>query len=320
VDVSTDGKTERVDADHWLKVKPDRKMNLAAMDLSAEDVRDFVKHNRQRDIIRHLGNPTILVALSNGNERERQAAFGASKSLATTLKHNGFPGTSITRADKSRYSFKRDGLIEWRDKRRPDYFVLGHTDVEQIRQINGGKHSARATGKALVFAVGSKQPIVKVEARVRGEGATIAEAGVDAMKLLGTRLGRKLVPSMIAQLQQERDGTVRIEISGEGSRGQVQILRQALQKAERIKRVTVVPRPGEGVALAVAGDVDAKEIADVLRKLPMVTSALPIGRAVRVRLAPAGEGQAGAIRRTIKSRDGTPAGGAGRPFGHKPHR
>lgn len=320
VDVAAGETTERVGAAHWLKVKGDRRMQLAKMDLAAEDIRDFVKHSRQRDILRHLGNPTIIVALSDGQEREKRAAFEASKSLADTLKRNGFAGASVTSADKARYTFKEDGLIEWLDQKRPDYFVLGRTRVDEIREISGGKHSARGTGSALVLPAGGKTPVVKVNARVRGEGRNMAEAASNAIRLLGMRLGRELVPSMIAELMQERQGTVRIEITGETNREQIQTLRDALHKAERISRVTVVPRPGGGLALAVAGDVDAGTIAGVLRQLPMVQGALAVGRVVHVRFA-ASQGQgpkAEILRRAIKNRGGKPAGGARRPFGRRP--
>ncbi|MFO7948488.1 MAG: FecR family protein [Armatimonadota bacterium] len=322
VDIRAGDAVEKVQPDHQATVRRGTRIALAKMSLDAEDRLAWVQHNRQRDVLQHLGNPKILVALSNGHGKEARAAFEASKSLTQALRRAGFKGTSVTHADKSKYTFNEDGWIRWKEQHDADYLILGRVDVKETRAINTDRHSARAMGGAYVVPAGSQKHIARATAQVRGEGDSQDEAAGSAVKILGLRLGKELVPLLINELMQSRGKMVRIELLGDPGRAQVGLLKMALKASQKVTRVTIVPTPSNNPALAVAGDLDPYAVAAVLRKACNVEQVLVIGRTVKIRLKPMeNQPQVPSAQKIRQLKQKHPAGQRGepnRPFGRRP--
>ncbi len=286
VEVQAGNETRKITPAQYARIARGRKIAMAQMNLDDDDKRAWVQHNRKRDILRHLGNPKIMVALTDGEEMGKKAALAASLALARSLRRQGFVEASVGQKDLANISFDENDWIQWREKTDNDYFVVGKAVPGQVRQIDGGKFFARAHGGAYLVPAGSRQHIAKATASVRGDGDDEKQAVVAALNALGTRLAEELAPAIMREMMEERQGTVRVEIGGVGNRTQIFLLREMVSRLEGVVNVTPLRAVGGTLALAVAGDIEPAKLAAVLRQSEAIQEVQVLGRVVRAKLKP----------------------------------
>jgi len=286
VEIQAGNETTKITPAQYARIARGRKIAMGQMNLDDDDKRAWVQHNRQRDILRHLGNPRIMVALTDGDEMGKKAALAASLALAKSLRRQGFVGASVAQKDLANISFDENDWIQWREKTDNDYFVVGKAVAGQVRQIDGGKFSARAHGGAYLVPAGSRRHIAKATSSVRGDGEGEREAVLSAFNALGTRLAEELAPAIMREIMEERQGAVRVEISGLSNRTQIFLLRAMVSRLDGVVRVTPLRAVGGTLALAVAGDIEPAKLAAVLRQSEAIQEVHLSGRVVRAKLKP----------------------------------
>jgi hypothetical protein len=311
VELSAGDERVSLTPDEFGRVQRGRRIARQQMLLSQDDEDSWVKCNRHRDILRHLGNPQVMVALTESGPEGEEQKFLCSQALGGTLRRHGLTETSISQADASKFTVDENGWIRWRDRMQVDYFVVGRVSATLAKEFNHGMASARAQGTAHLVDAAERRSIVKVDATVPGVGGTPQEALANAMSALGQRLGAELAPRIIRELMTERGGAVRIDLSGVTSRAQVAALRRIVTGMEGIVRTAPLHLPGGRVSLAVAGQIEPKALAQAIqdRAGDLVQQVRVFGQVVYVKLKPApGQAEAGG------QRPGTPP----RPAGRRP--
>ncbi len=264
VDVQAGEENFQVAPDECCEVpRNNRPGSVRKFDLAGDDEATWVMYNRHRDIIRHLGNPGIMVGLRE-HDMPEAGAFLASKAIGAQLALHGLSNTSIADVDASSFTINADGTIDWRRKPRADYSVIGDVTLEQVRQING-VFSARVRGNIRLVRNGDSDALTFIDAVVPGIGEDVHEAVHNALLVLGKRVGSGLAPRVIREMMQAKAGTVRIDISG-GSRAQVSMLKQALAHADGIIRTEPLVLPGERISLAVITQLSPEQIGQLLQE------------------------------------------------------
>jgi len=267
-----DGEVELTAGEETMRVQPNEvarvprgvKIALERMNLAFDDEKPWVTYNRHRDIIRHLGNPSIMVALREKGIETGRGVYLASAALTAELRRNGLIGASVTPADEARFTIGPDGLVRWRRHPEEDYCVVGVVKLDQVRRLRENLFTARATGRALLVEDGDAEAIVSVEALLSGVGDSRPAAVADALKNLGVRLGQEMAPRILKELMQQRRGTTRVDISG-GSREQIGQLRRLISDLDGVVNTTPLRLPGDRISLAVAGGVSAGELEQAIR-------------------------------------------------------
>jgi hypothetical protein len=263
-----EGEVDVTAGDEFIRVKPNEsarvvrnlKLAMQRMDLAGDDEKPWVTYNRHRDIIRHLGNPSVMVALSERGIEARRSAYLGSAALATELKRHGIVGASVTSADEASFSIGADGLVKWRKHPTEDYCIVGVVSIEQVRELKPGVFAARVAGKAILVEGGERNAISTVDSLLPGVGETEAAAVADALKRLGKRLGEELAPRLIKDLMAQRGGALRIDVSG-GTREQIGHMRQIIGAMDGVIRTAPLRLPGDRFSLVVAGGLEAGALA-----------------------------------------------------------
>lgn len=268
-----EGEVEVTAGDEILRVKPNEstrvlrglKLAMHHMDLSGDDEKPWVTYNRHRDIIRHLGNPTVMVALSERGIETEHGAYLGSSALAFELKRHGIVGASVTGADEAKFTVAADGLVKWREHPTEDYCIVGTVSIRQVSELKPGVFSARVAGKAILVEDGNRTPISTVDAMLPGTGDSEAAAVADALKRLGKRLGEELAPRLIKDLMTQRGGALRIDVTG-GTREQIAHMRQVIVGIKGVIRTAPLRLSGGRFSLVVAGGLDADELAGAIKQ------------------------------------------------------
>ncbi len=284
VAVTAGGKTDNVAASRFARVGRDKRITLGDTRLDDDDKSEWVQHNRFRDMLRHMGDPRIVVALTDGGEKGRLASLFASAALANTLKRRGFVGASITQQDVSNISFGPNDWVKLGDKVKRNYEIVGRTRVGDIRNINGGKCSARAEGSAYLLPADGRQALAGTTASARGEGDSEEAAVRAALWIVGSRLGTDLMPAMLKEMVYRSPGLIRLEILGDFDRKVVALTRELIKRMDGVTRVTPLPGTDRRITLNIVGDIQPEALADVIRKGQRVQDVQVRGRVIRVRL------------------------------------
>ncbi|MBD3292934.1 MAG: hypothetical protein GF393_08430, partial [Armatimonadia bacterium] len=180
--------------------------------LSQDDEAAWVMYNRHRDIIKHLGDPDISVALRE-HQMPEEGVFATSKAIAGQLALHGLRSTSIADLKGGEFEFREDGSIKWRRAPLCDYCVVGDVALEQIRQVDG-TFSAVVDADIRLVRNGESEALTSIDVRVPGVGHDAKQAVEAALRGLGRRVGSGLAPRIIRELMQAKAGTVRVDISG----------------------------------------------------------------------------------------------------------
>lgn len=263
VDVQAGEESFQVAPDECCEVpRNNRPGSVRKFDLAGDDEATWVMYNRHRDIIRHLGNPGIMVGLRE-HDMPEMGAFLASKAIGAQLTLHGLSNSSVADVDASSFTINADGTIDWQRKPRADYSVIGDVTLEQARQING-VFSARVRGDIRLVRNGDTEALTFIDVVVPGVGEDVGEAVQNALLALGKRVGSGLAPRVIREMMQAKAGTVRIDISG-GSRAQVSTLKRALARADGVIRTEPLVLPGERISLAVITQLSPEQIGQLLQ-------------------------------------------------------
>ncbi len=294
-----EGEVEVTAGEEIIRVKPNEstrvvrglKLAMQRMDLEGDDEKPWVTYNRHRDIVRHLGNPTVMVALSERGIETGRSAYVCSAALATELKRHGIMGASVTGADEAKFSIAADGLVKWLKHPTEDYCIVGTVSIEQVRELKPGVFAARVAGKAILVEDGDRKPISTVDSLLPGVGETEEAAVADALARLGKRLGQELAPRVIKDLMAQRDGALRVDISG-GTREQIGQIRQIIGEMDGVVRTTPLILPGDRFSLAVAGGLEADALARAIaqRGGDLLEAVRVFDRVVYVRFKQTGDG------------------------------
>jgi len=256
----------RVAQNERCRVPRDLRAVVDKFNLSGDDEATWVMYNRHRDIVRHLGDPSIIVALRE-HQMPQEGVFLASKAVGRQLALHGLHSTSIADADASDFSFNADGTVNWRRPPHTDYCVIGDVTLQQVKQLDG-RHdlfSARVRGEVKLVRDGESSPLTSIETVVPGVGLDEQEAVNAALASLGLRVGKGLAPRVIHALLEEHSGLVRIEISN-ATRAQVAELRRFIAEMDGVLRAALLHRPGRDPALAVVTERGRDEIARGLKQ------------------------------------------------------
>ena len=300
-----DGEVELTAGDEQIAVGPAQcarvprnlQIAMARTNLALDDESPWVTYNRHRDILQHLGNPTVMVALSErGIQAGRGDLYVASATLAAELKRHGIVGASVTPADEANFTIGPNGLVQWRRKPPEDYCIVGHVQVLQVRELKPDLFAARVQGKAMLVEDGDAQAIATVDATNPGVGETERAAVSEALRNLGIRLGQEMAPRIIKELMTKRQGALRIDITG-GDREQIEQLRELITAMAGTVRTMPLRLPGGRLSLAVAGDINPDQLAQAIRERGgnMIEMVRALDRVVYVRFKGADRGPRGQI-------------------------
>lgn len=264
VDIQAGETSYQVTPDQRCRVpRGTRTVAVEQFDLSGDDEAAWVMYNRHRDIVRHLGNPGILVGLRE-HQMPQQGAFFASEAISAQLALHGLHSSSIADVDTDSFTFNPDGSIRWRKKPDADYCVIGDVTLEQIKPLNG-IFSARVRGDIRLVHNGESEALTSVGIVVPGVGEDQREAVRNALDSLGRRVGVGMAPRILREMMQEMAGTVRIDISG-ADRGQASVIKHFVTGIDGVMRTAPLALPGGRVSLAVITSRTPQELGRVLEE------------------------------------------------------
>ncbi len=311
VELKADSEVIRVPALQYLVFRRGRRGKPQPIDFGQDDVRPWVRYNRHRDVLRHLGNPQIIVALREDENIAAPAGFVASKALARTLRRLGLPGASVSKQDLPKFSFASDGLVRWHQRPRAQYQIVGLVHLEDVERRDG-QVSVRVRGIARLLPVGQGPVFLTVTSVASAVGPDARQAATTALDKLGMRLGAEMAPRAIkAMLARTSKGPVRVVPMGQYNRKQIAVLHHLLARTRGVFRVTPVSMPGTRMVLVVVGQNRPEQIAAALRSARDVVQSASVRQGVvYVMLRPFGT----QIRRLPAARPG----GMHRPPGPRP--
>ncbi|MGC9318062.1 MAG: FecR family protein [Armatimonadota bacterium] len=319
VEVNVGDRSLHVEPEHRCRVPRDLRAAVERFSLTGDDESAWVMYNRHRDIVRHLGNPSIVVGLREHNMPE-EGVFAASRAIAGQLALHGLQSSSIEDLEGGEYSFDPDGSIRWRRTPGADYCVIGDVTLEQLRRVNEHLFSARVRGNIRLVRDGESEVLTSIEALVPGVGRDQKQAVGAALFSLGKRVGAGLAPRVIRELMQAQMGTVRIDLSG-ATRAQVAQVRHAVAGMQGVLRTAPLVLPGDRISLAVVTQLSPDQLAATIeRRVGDQLEGLLAGERVlfvRFTPTPAADSQA---RERPEARERPPAGTKATPPPSAPRR
>ena len=262
VDIEADDERFEVTPDRQCRVHRGLPGIVDRFNLRGDDEAAWVMYNRHRDIVRHLGDPTISVSLREHGMPE-PGGVTASDVISGQLTLHGLESTAGVGADAARFDLREDGSIDWLRAPDTDYCVIGDVTLEQMTRIDG-RWTARIAGGIHLVRGSEAEALTSISMRVSGAGGSTELATAAALEQLGNRVGAGLAPRVIREMMQERPGTVRVDISG-GTREQVGQLRRAIAQNRGALRTVPLVLSGNRISLAVATELSPEEIARILR-------------------------------------------------------
>ncbi len=264
VEITAGEENLKVRPNEFVRVPPGLKAALQRMNLAFDDEEPWVTYNRHRDIARHLGNPTVMVALNEQGLPATGNPYPTSNALAAELQRNGILGAAVTPAHEANFTFAPDGMVRWRQQPEEDYCIVGVVRVEEVRELRANLFAARAAGRTSLVEDGDNNPIVTVEATAHGVDDSNEGAVAQALNSLGTRLAQEMAPRLLRELMAQRPGVLRVDITN-ASREQIAQLRDLIHELDGVINITPLRLPGGRFSLAVAGGLDAATLAAALR-------------------------------------------------------
>jgi len=261
VELRANDKRVKLTPAQWARVPRGlKKILLQNMNLQEDDQRPWVAYNRHRDILPHLGDPRIIVALTEGAREPGKSSFIASQALAGMLRRLGFKGASVTKADAGKLSMDRNGWLQWRQKPSATYCIVGKIATEPVRKLSNGGFSMQARGSAVLLQIGKREPLATVTSSASGIGNTAEKAESTALSALGARLGTELSRWIIRAVMSKQGQGVRIDFTG-ATREQIYALHMAARQSAGAARVVPVRMPAGRLSLVVPGKVQPAVLA-----------------------------------------------------------
>lgn len=264
VQVNVGDQSLRVEPEQRCRVPRNLRAAVERFSLTGDDESAWVMYNRHRDIVRHLGNPTIVVGLREHNMPE-EGVFAASRAIAGQLALHGLHSTSIEDVEGGQFSFNPDGTIRWRRTPMAGYCVIGDVTLERLRRVNERIFSARVRGDIRLVRDGETEALTSIETLVPGVGRNPKQAVGAALLSLGKRVGAGLAPRIIRELMQAHVGAVRIDLTS-ATRQQVAQVRRLVTEMEGVLRTAPLVLPGDRISLAVVTQVSPDQIAAVIEQ------------------------------------------------------
>ncbi|MGC9318061.1 MAG: FecR family protein [Armatimonadota bacterium] len=266
VEISAGIQSLQVQADRRCRVPADLRVEMGQFDLTGDDASAWVMYNRHRDIIQHLGSPTIMVALRD-HDMPPETVFSASRRVAAQFALHGLHNTSAQQVGGAEYSLRPDGTIQWHSRPEADFCVIGDVSLDGLRQDGNALYAARVSGDIRLARAGDERPLTSVEATGAGFGRRPDEAVGAALMSLGRRVGVAMGPRVIREMMhgRGRPEAVRVDITG-ATRSQVAQLRSVISEMDSVRRAAPLVLPGGGISLAVITEAAPGEIAAHLRE------------------------------------------------------
>lgn len=258
---------------------------LAALDMDRQEASDFVRYNRQRDALQHLGNPLVLVSLAERGRTRPEAAAVTSNVLADLLSRQGFIARNVSSAEVRQARFDADGWL--RPAAQADYVVVGAIAVTLSAAGPRLPQVATARVRAHLVSGGDYHPLLVVDATATGTGTQRPVAVRSALLKLGEELAGRLSGGIVQEMCADRPAGVRVDLLKASAPHQLAPVRDLLRGLPGVERVTPLPRPGSGSpAVLVTGTVTPQQVADYLRQKAGAWMETPevAGRVVRLRL------------------------------------
>lgn len=237
---------------------------LSSIDLDQDESQDWVIYNLQRDVLNELGNPTVLVALTEKTPAGWVQAAAATRSVADDLQRRGFVVSTL---DLTAPGVQTDdeGRVQGIAADAADYLVLGSVATQD-------EAGAQAAVRNVTAKVGLYKPAddrqlletqVSIKLEVPADMAADRVAGMIA-RTFAPLLGEDLGPRMVRELMIDRPGVVRIDMSNVKNRQQVEFVRGIAASLDGVERASPLPVYGGRYSLAVAGAPDADQLAAAL--------------------------------------------------------
>ncbi len=261
VEVMAGGQRAAVQPGKFARLRRGAKLALANFNLDEDDRRQWVQYCRFRDICRHLGNPTVLVALAEAGQGRTEASVGASAVMAAALRRLGFPGAALAPEHVPHVALGPDGVPRFRQRPKADYVVVGKVAVREVAG-GDGQMTVRAEGSVSWNWPGHGK-LATATAVATGRGRDFDAAKRAALNALSVRLAAELAPRAVRAIVGRRGG-VRVEAATPCSREQLMAVRRALATMPGVYRVVPLRLPGTRVALVVAGKPSAQAVAGYL--------------------------------------------------------
>lgn len=313
-----EGEVDVLAGDRRVRVEPDQRClvprNLRAVverfNVQGDDEAAWVMYNRHRDIVSHLGDPRIIVALREQGLSEH-GAFLASQEVARQLALHGLQSTSVVEAGVTDFSFNPDGTINWRRKPNADYAVIGDVALVRVRPVDGQLFSARIAANVRLVHNGDHEALTSIQVTLPGSGSTVREAVFSALQALGRRVGMGLAPRIIRELMQDRGGLVRVDVAG-ANRDQLGQIMRVIRRLDGVLRTAPLVLPGDRISLAVVTEMSPAELGAALSEsAPGAVETVLTGERVlylRARGTPGAAGAAlpGVVRPTRPVREQRP--------------
>lgn len=312
VDVVAGEQQVRVEPDEYCVVPPNLRAVVDRFSLQGDDEAAWVMYNRHRDIVSHLGDPQIIVALREEGLRE-EGAFLASQEVAAQLALHGLQSTSVQEAGITDFSFNPDGTINWRRRPSSDYAVIGDINLVQVRPVGDHLYSVRIAADVRLVRSGDRDPLTSIQVTLPGAGPTTSQAVRVALEALGRRVGAGLAPRIIRELMQGQPGLVRVDVAG-ADRQQLGGVMRTIRGLDSVLRTAPLVLPGDRVSLAVVTSLSAEELGAALREVAAdaVETVLAGDRVLYLRLVgPPGMGEAPGGMMPGRPLQGQPPGGTG---------
>lgn len=290
VEIEAGGQRVRVEPEYCCRVPQDLRAVVNRFNLAGDDEAAWVMYNRHRDIVRHLGDPTIIVALRETGLTD-QGAWLASRAVAGQLALHGLHSASVLEAGVTDFSFNPDGTINWRRKPNADYCVIGDVVLEQVRQVDTRLFSARVSADIRLVRDGESAPLTAIDVTLAERGKSQREAVMAALAALARRVGAGLAPRIIRELMQQHAGMVRIDVTG-ADREQLAFIRRLITRLDGVLRTAPLVLPGDRVSLAVVTQLTPQQLAAALRNAvgDALETVLAGNRVLYLRVNPTAQG------------------------------
>lgn len=242
---------------------------LGKMDQDKDDADEWVVYNRQRDVLSQLGEPTVLVALTQPAGAGWQLAPQVSQAVVDDLLRRGFDVRLPSAEEAALLTYDAVGMVAGGVAvTAADYVVTGTARTERAAPVDGNRLTTMHLA-VLLRDLQQHRDLLQVKTELALNLAAdepderIAQTLADTA---GPMLGEDLGPRIVRELMIDRPGMVRVDMRNVNSRQQVDTVRGVIAELAGVERTLPLPAYGARVSLAVAGDVDSTKLAAALRE------------------------------------------------------
>lgn len=240
---------------------------LGKVDTDRDEADEWVIYNRQRDVLSQLGEPTVLVALTEPAATGWQVATAFSQAVAEDLQRRGFDVRLPTAEESAALRYDANGLVEGVSPETADYVVTGPLRVERATPQNGNRLNTLRLAVTL-RGLRERRDLLQLKTEMALDlPAERTEEEVSRLltQTAGPMLGEDLGPRIVRELMIDRPGMVRVDLRNVTSRAQVEVVRELIGEYAGVERALPLPTYGGRVSLAVAGEVDSTKLAAAIR-------------------------------------------------------